>query len=198
MEIMTSNLGLSLKPTRNYLFLLLVFLLMPGTDNLQAQSFLSNPKTITEQELQDKTNDARDLQTEIFEEDENNESDETVDLVAARELEFNLESLAGISLLINKGEYGLALAMLQELKTEFDENLSQDTKFRLQELRQYLSIKANYYLGDYNEVVIISQKYIRYYSNGDHYYHSFYFFASALHYLEKPLEYTSLVTDDFF
>ena len=121
---------------------------------------------------------------------------EQVPLNSMRYLNHN--RLSKIVILIENKEYDLALTGLQQLPEELDQSIDRERQFTIRELKQYLLIQSNYLLGNFEQVVEYSHIYFQQYGNGDNYYRTYYYFASALSQLEKPPEYTSLVTGAFF
>jgi len=114
------------------------------------------------------------------------------------EIELNLDSLTKISVLINSGEFNLALATLGRFSDKIGENIEDEMRFQLKERYQFYLIKVNFHLGNYDKVMVYANNYFELYSNSDHYYQAFYYFTASLHYQEKPLERVFMVTNDFF
>ena len=83
---------------------------------------------------------------------------------------FDPDSLDQISVQIDKGEYGLALAMLMELPEQTREELSEEDRFVLNERRKYLHIKTNFHLGEYGLVEDLAAQYFQVFANGEHQY----------------------------
>lgn len=109
-----------------------------------------------------------------------------------------LRALAEAERTVRDGRPHLALLILGQLPKEPESSLSEDRKFAVLELRQYLLIRIRYLLSDFERVVEYSRIYLQNYGNGDNFYRVYYYFASALNRLGKPLEFTSLVTEEMF
>lgn len=139
----------------------------------------------------DSGDEKRDAEIEI---DAETEIDSQTDV----KIELNLDSLAKISIIINSGEFNLALATLDRFSNAVDENIEEEMQFYLKELYQFYLIEINFHLGNYEKVLVYANTYFEFYSNGDHYYQAFYYFSASLHYQEKPLEKVFMVTNDFF
>ncbi len=193
------------------------------TGRVQAQSFLSNQirvvadistdidvsedtswETLSNQTEVTNTNwqsDYKILETSVPE--IMSELSDDVSADAQKELQeeifgYDQESLNKIALLINKGENNMALIRLNDLdKSEMDD-LDDDEMFKFNELRMYLIIKANFNLGKYTKVKELAKTYFKQYGNGEHFYWVYYFLSASLSYKKQPLEFVSLVTEDFF
>ena len=110
----------------------------------------------------------------------------------------NRWALLEVELAIQKGRYDLALATLNRLPEEPEEALHQEQKFKILERKQYLLVRVHFLLSDFERVAGYSRVYLQQYGNGEHFHRVYYYFASALSQLEKPLEFTFLVSEDFF
>ncbi len=126
------------------------------------------------------------------------QAQETTETGVLEEMPLDLESLAKVSLLIKEEEYSLALVTLERMPSKTEKKLEPDEKFHLEELRHSFLIQISFHLGHYEKVIDLSNEYFKHYINGDHYYQIYYLFSASLSYLEKPLELTSLVTEEFF
>jgi ABC-type branched-subunit amino acid transport system substrate-binding protein len=108
------------------------------------------------------------------------------------------ESLARIYQLMYEGEFGLALSRLENLEVMLFPDLKDSDDFDLMELRQYYRLRLNYHLGQFERVVELAYEYLRFFGNGRNFHRAYYYFAASLSELGRPLEYTALVTNDFF
>ena len=129
---------------------------------------------------------------------EKEQEDESGPVVESTTYKLDTVSLTRVSSLVNQGEYGLAQAILSELNPESTSDLSEDEKFEGLELYRFLWLKINFYLGAYQNVIMMSPAYFDSYSNGTNYYQAFYYYTASLHYEKKPLQLVSLVTEEFF
>ena len=129
---------------------------------------------------------------------EKEQEDESGPVVESTTYKLDTVSLTRVSSLVNQGEYGLAQAILSELNPETTSDLSEDEKFEGLELYHFLSLKINFHLGAYQNVIKMSPAYFDSYSNGTNYYQAFYYYTASLHYEKKPLQLVSLVTEEFF
>ena len=129
---------------------------------------------------------------------EKEQEDESGPVVESTTYKLDMVSLTRVSSLVNQGEYGLAQAILSELNPETTSDLSEDEKFEGLELYRFLWLKINFYLGAYQNVIMMSPAYFDSYSNGTNYYQAFYYYTASLHYEKKPLQLVSLVTEEFF
>ncbi len=118
--------------------------------------------------------------------------------IDSTKFELDLVSLNRVSNLVNKGEFGQAQAILSELNPVTIRNFPEDEKFKLLEWHLFLSLKINFQLGAYQNIINMSPAYFDSYSNGENYYQAFYYYAASLHYEKKPLQLVSMVTEDFF
>lgn len=112
--------------------------------------------------------------------------------------EFDATSLIRALDLINRGEYRLAQALLENLNPKTVNDLSENERFELLELQSFLLLKINFHLGEFQKVIDMAPRYFERYSNGRHYFQSYYYFAVSLHNQKKPLQLVSMVTEDFF
>ena len=129
---------------------------------------------------------------------EKEQEDESGPVVESTTYKLDMVSLTRVSSLVKQGEYGLAQAILSELNPESTSDLSEDEKFEGLELYRFLWLKINFYLGAYQNVIMMSPAYFDSYSNGTNYYQAFYYYTASLHYEKKPLQLVSLVTEEFF
>ena len=113
------------------------------------------------------------------------------------ETELNHSSLSKVELLIENEEYYLALEYLNKLP-DHPQTDDEEIVFSILEQRLFLLIKNYYQLADFEKVKASGRDYIQNYGNGDNFYRTYYYFSSALFELNEPIEYTSLITDDFF
>jgi len=142
-------------------------------------------KSISEAEMKEKSGFAADEQVEDF---------SSVPL----HLSFNTGSIFIISNLINNGEYNLALEILNNLPSEIEEKVEKEREFYLREVKQYYLVRVHFHLGNFEKVINAAKEYIQVFSNGSMYYEVYYYFAAASSNLEKPIQLTYLVTDEFF
>lgn len=113
------------------------------------------------------------------------------------ETELNYGSLSKVQLLIENEEYNLALEYINKLP-ENPNTEDIDIAFNISEYRLFLLIKCYYQLADFEKVKITGRGYIQNFGNGASFYQTYYYFSSALFELNEPIEFTSLITDDFF
>lgn len=105
-----------------------------------------------------------------------------------------------VSVLIEQGENNQALAYLEripELLLE-DSEVESNRVFNLNETRSYLAIKANYHLGNLQDVEALAEGYFNQFTNGDHFFWVYYYLSSTLYAQKKPLRFVYFVTEDFF
>jgi len=120
-------------------------------------------------------------------------------------MEESREPVADIRLILEKaaellgaGEFGHAKALLEDINLSQGDDISEEDKFKIGELRLFLLLKINFFLGDFQQIVEIAPQYFETYGNGQHYFLSYYYFAASLHQLKKSLQLVSLVTEEFF
>ena len=121
-----------------------------------------------------------------------NSENSTVGEFTAREL------LNQASDLVMYGEYGQALVPLEKISSFEEEGLSEAERFEAMELHRFLFIKIYFFLGSYDKVIELASDYFGSFSNGKHYYRTYYYLTASLHYEKKPLQFVSLVTEEFF
>ncbi|OGH00272.1 MAG: hypothetical protein A2600_07295 [Candidatus Lambdaproteobacteria bacterium RIFOXYD1_FULL_56_27] len=108
------------------------------------------------------------------------------------------DSLGQVEALAQRGETSLALTQLQALAPEPQEGTGTELRFRLMERRYALEIDLAYRLGQNEVVVAQAQAFVAKWSGGPHFHLVYYQFAQSLKNLNRPLESTSLVDEDFF
>lgn len=107
-------------------------------------------------------------------------------------------TLERIAELIDNGELGYAKALLEKHDPTTVDDLSDDERFIIGEQYHFLLLKTSFLLGDYAWVAEHAPAYFAMFSNGKHYYISYYYFAVSLDQLEQPLKLVYLVTEEFF
>lgn len=200
-----------------YILLLGLYLTVPFV--VSAQSFFSNQQQIatpvpaieTDPSLAESTRDSDEETPQKIIEDEAEIEKEPAEAQPdsqerlppqekeeAEVLVLNESNLEYISDLIEEEQYNHALNNLNTLSLKNDEHLDEEPRFRVQEFMHFLYIKVYYLLGEYEKVRSLSQTYFTAYSNGENFYYAYYYFSSSLNHLNLPLEYTELLTEDFF
>jgi ABC-type branched-subunit amino acid transport system substrate-binding protein len=117
--------------------------------------------------------------------------------IASIKNELNYSSLLKVELLIENEEFNLALEYLNKLP-DHPKTQDEDIVFSILEHRLFLLIKSYFQLADFEKVKLSGRDYIQNFGNGDNFYRTYYYFSAALFELNEPIEYTSLITDDFF
>ncbi|MBU3915505.1 ABC transporter substrate-binding protein, partial [bacterium] len=112
--------------------------------------------------------------------------------------ELDMATLNKVAIQVDNGEYNHALLLLEKMSDRVSDQLDEREQFFLKEKKIYLEIKVNFQLGRYEQVDELTRVYFKQYGNGEHYFWVFYYFSAALSFQEKPLEFVSLVTEDFF
>jgi len=173
-----------------YALLLLVALTL--TVEVVAQSFLSQAplpqkNTVTQEEL-------------AFDALKASQEPETVDVLVSDQSPLFLTPsfLSKINQLIENANYRPALFQLLEYPVQFEAEITAEEEFDLLEHRLFLLIKVHYLLNESQESLSLAQDFLENYSNGLNYYQVYYYYAATLNALKQPLEYTSLITEQFF
>ncbi|MBU2514461.1 penicillin-binding protein activator [bacterium] len=201
---------------RKLIFIFLSFILIwnSWTSGLLAQSFLSDQVElpVLKEQVSDAIDDIElgETATKVAPESESpgfseflyNIEQVPVEVAVLESIQqrsgFNQEDLNKILELLERGEYNLALANLEDLPDQIEEGIEEQKDFEINEFRLYLTIQGNYRLGNYSEVETLSESYFENYINGNHYYWVYYYYATALFSQKKPLRQVYLVTEEFF
>lgn len=111
----------------------------------------------------------------------------------------NHASLNMIARMISREKYRQSLAILEGIEDIQEEDSAQpEDLFELREQKLFLIISAKFHLGDYPGVVESARQYLSQYGNGINFYQTYYYFAASQSKLGEPIDYTFLVTDEFF